>query len=80
MIATVQKWGNSLGVRIPRTVAQDAEIAEGASVDMRVKDGQLVITPARRPKVRLATLLSGVKPGNLHRDVDTGGPAGREAW
>ena len=80
MIATVQKWGNSLGVRIPRPVAHDAAISEGTSVDMRVRDGQLVITPAKKAKVQLADLLKGVKPGNLHSEVDTGAPVGGEVW
>ena len=80
MIATVQKWGNSLGVRIPKPVAQDAAISEGTAVDMRVSDGRLVITPARIAKPNLATLLKGVNAKNLHKEVETGDPVGGEAW
>ena len=80
MIATVQKWGNSLGVRIPRPMAQDAAISEGTSVDMRVSAGQLVITPAKRAKLQLSALLKGVKASNLHKEVDTGAPVGGEVW
>ncbi len=80
MIATVQKWGNSLGVRIPRPVAQDAAISEGTSVDMRVSAGQLVITPAKKAKLHLSVLLKGVKTSNLHKEVDTGAPVGGEVW
>jgi antitoxin MazE len=80
MIATVRKWGNSLGVRIPRPVALDAAIGEGTSVDMRVRDGQLVITPAKKAKVQLSVLLKGVKSTNVHREIDTGTPVGGEVW
>ena len=79
MITKVQKWGNSIGVRIPKAIAQDAEIQEGASVELRVEDGRLVIVPVRR-KYTLAELVSKITPENCHPETDWGPPLGKEIW
>jgi antitoxin MazE len=80
MITKVQKWGNSLAVRIPRSVAQDTHLSSGNSVDVAVQDGQIVIAPARRPRFRLDELLKGITPQNRHLESDSGIAVGREAW
>ena len=80
MLTTVQKWGNSLGVRIPKTVAQDAHIAVGMKVDIRNDKTRLVLTPVRRKRYDLASLLKQVTRDNLHEEVDFGKPVGREVW
>ncbi len=80
MITKVQKWGNSLAVRIPRSVAQDTHLSSGNSVDVAVQDGQIVIAPARRSRFRLDELLKGVTPQNRHLESDSGIAVGREAW
>ncbi|MBC7294471.1 MAG: AbrB/MazE/SpoVT family DNA-binding domain-containing protein [Thermoleophilia bacterium] len=77
MQARVRKWGNSLGIRIPRLVAQKAGLAEGVEVDFRVQDDAIIIRPKR---YSLESLLSLVTPENLHEEVCTGQPTGREAW
>jgi antitoxin MazE len=80
MITKVQKWGNSLAVRIPRSVAQDTHLSSGNSVDVAVQDGQIVIAPARRPRFRLDELLKGVTMQNRHLESDSGMAVGREVW
>ena len=80
MITTVRKWGNSLGVRIPKSVAHEAQVEEGMKVDIREEDDRLVITPVERTSYKLETLLRAVSPRNLHRETDFGKPEGREAW
>jgi len=80
MITKVQKWGNSLAVRIPRSVVQDTHLSSGNSVDVAVQDGQIVIAPARRPRFRLDELLKGITPQNRHLESDSGIAVGREAW
>lgn len=77
MLAYVQKWGNSLGIRIPRSLIQRVGLAEGAPVDLEVGDDGLIIRPRR---CSLEMLLSQVTEDNLHREVDTGQPVGREVW
>ncbi len=76
----IQKWGNSLGLRIPRALAKDAGVEAGAEVDLSIRDGELVVKPARRAKYRLDELVGRVTAKNLHREVDTGKPVGRETW
>ena len=75
----VQKWGNSLALRIPKPFAQDAEVTEGTLVDVSVSEGKLVVAPVRKKATTLKQLLSKVHRGNLHGEVDSGLPVGREA-
>jgi len=76
----IQKWGNSLGLRIPRSFAQEAGVGPGSEVDLSVKNGDLVVRPARRRRYQLKDLLRRVTAKNLHGEVDTGQPVGREVW
>ena len=80
MEATVQKWGNSLGLRIPKLVATELGIEAGTRVGVSVEDHRLVISVERRPKYSLDTLLAGVKRTNLHEEVEWGDPVGNESW
>ena len=80
MPTLVRKWGNSLGVRIPQTYAQEAHIEEGTPVRFSVEDGRLVMTPERAPTYSLDELLAGITPENCHGETDWGGPVGREVW
>jgi antitoxin MazE len=76
----IQKWGNSLGLRIPRSFAQEAGVEAGSEVDLSLRDGDLLVRPARRRTYRLNDLLRRVTAKNVHGEVDTGRPLGREAW
>lgn len=80
MITRVQKWGNSLGVRIPKTIASHAHVDEGTAVDVSIEDDRLVITPVRKTAYRLKELLDRVTPDNVHGEIEFGGPVGREVW
>jgi len=73
----VQKWGNSLGIRIPNALAKQIGLTEGTQVDLEIVLDSLVI---RRKQQALEELLAQVTPDNLHREVETGGPEGNEAW
>ncbi len=79
MLTKVQKWGNSLGLRIPKSLAEEAAVREGSTVDIAVSNGHLVVRPVPR-KYKLQELLTGVTKGNLHGEISTGEPAGRESW
>jgi antitoxin MazE len=78
--AKVQKWGNSLGIRIPKPFAEEVGLREKAEVELSLVEGSLVVRPLRRPVYRLAALLAGVTHRNRHHAVSAGGPIGREAW
>jgi antitoxin MazE len=79
MLTKVQKWGNSLAVRIPRSFAADVRVESGSLVDISLVRGGLMVRAAR-PSPGLADLLKGISRGNLHAEVESGGPKGREAW
>jgi antitoxin MazE len=80
MHTKIQKWGNSLGMRIPRSFAAEAQVTEGAAVDLSVENGCLLVRPIRLRKYSLKALLRKVNRRNLHEKVSTGRAVGREAW
>jgi antitoxin MazE len=80
MRVQIQKWGNSLALRIPKPFAAEVQIEEGALVDLSVVKGKLVATPATRKKTTLSQLLAKVSRANIHGEVETGPSVGREAW
>ncbi len=77
MQVRIQKWGNSLALRIPKSLAEDSGVDAGSVVDVRVMRGKLVATPVRGD-YELEELLAGVSKANLHSEVDSGEAAGQE--
>ena len=75
----IAKWGNSLGLRIPKSVALEAQVDEGDTVDVTVKNGAIVVRP-NRPTYSLDQLVAKITPRNRHRESDWGTPVGDEAW
>ena len=78
MKATIQKWGNSLALRIPLAVAKQIQVKEGDAVDLTVSASELTVKPAKK-NLRLDDLLDQVTPENLHESSDWGADRGREA-
>lgn len=73
----IRKWGNSLGVRVPRDVAARAGLDEGARIEIEgFADGRIVITPSRR-RLTLEELLAGMTPEREH-PLEDDGPTGSE--
>jgi len=79
MKAKLQKWGNSLAVRIPKAVALKTNLTEGSHVQISSKKGQIVIEPASK-SYDLKKLLAKIKPDNLHSETETGDAVGNEVW
>jgi antitoxin MazE len=79
METKIQKWGNSLGVRIPQAVAKGARLKVGSAVEITAEDEAVVIRPTVSVRYTLKELLRGVTAKNLHREVDAGVPVGKEA-
>jgi antitoxin MazE len=75
----VSRWGNSLGLRLPQSVAREARLGEGDTVDVSVENGTIVIRPSR-PRYSLDELVRRITPKNRHQESDWGGPFGGEAW
>ena len=80
MVIKILKWGNSLGVRIPKSFAIEAGVEEGSSVDISLDGTSLVIRPLRPVKYDLADLVSMVREDNIHGEISTGNSTGREVW
>jgi antitoxin MazE len=80
MKTRVQKWGNSLALRIPKAFAAEARLREDTPVELSLIDGRLVIRPLAEPSPTLDELLRDVTDENLHGEWDTGPAAGGEVW
>jgi antitoxin MazE len=79
MRTRVQKWGNSLALRIPRPFAEEAHIQENSTVDVSVKAGKLVVIPME-PKQSLDALIEQITDENRHAEIATGRNVGNEVW
>jgi len=77
MQTVVQKWGNSLGIRIPALYTKDLELKNGSTVEISEEEGKLVIIPKRNS---LNELLARVTTDNIHEVVETGLSVGNEEW
>ena len=80
MNTKLAKWGNSLAVRIPSSMAQEAGIGNGDTMDLSLVDGTLVLTPRRSHVESLDELLDNLDPETLHGEVNWGPPVGKEVW
>jgi antitoxin MazE len=80
MKTRIQKWGNSLALRIPKAFAEEVGFQRETSVEVSLAEGKLVITPLAKPKPTLKQLLAKITKDNLHHEDETGGAAGKEIW
>jgi antitoxin MazE len=80
MKTRVQKWGNSLALRIPKSFANEVGLQRETSVEISLDDGRLIVTPVSKPKPTLKQLLAKISKDNLHPEVDTGTAVGNELW
>jgi len=78
-VTQIAKWGNSLGLRLPKSVALEAQVGEGDAVGVSVENGVIVIRP-NRPGYSLEQLVAEITPLNRHNESDWGTPVGDEAW
>ena len=82
MITKIQKWGNSQGLRLSKTLLADADIKVGDSVDVTMHEGALVVTPVRRVRGGhdLRALVRRIPKDHTSQELDWGARFGREAW
>ena len=80
MHTQVKKWGNSLALRIPKSMADQLAIKTNTEVEILIVRGQLIINPLPEPEVTLKDLLVGITEENLHREIDMGPAVGKEVW
>ena len=82
MLAKIQKWGNSQGLRLTKNLLTDAQLGVGDEVDISVKDGIMIVTPAKkiRGKYSLKDLVERIPENYQTGEVDWGEPVGKEVW
>lgn len=80
MLTKVQKWGNSLALRIPKAFAEEMELYQDSQVEITFREGEMVVRPIAKPTYTLEELLAGITPENLHGEWDTGEAVGNEVW
>ena len=78
-VATIQKWGNSQGIRIPKHILDEADIGASDKVEMVVSNGKILIRKLSEKKT-IKTLFAGYEGQNDEREIDWGDSVGREIW
>jgi antitoxin MazE len=80
MKTRIQKWGNSLALRIPKPFAEESNLREDSAVDVTVRAGKLVVVAIEEPQVTLEDLVGKITSRNRHSEVETGKAVGNEVW
>ena len=76
----VQKWGNSLALRIPKIFVTEMELEIDSPIEISLIEGKLILEPILNPQPELEQLLDQITPENIHNEVNTGAAVGREIW
>jgi antitoxin MazE len=77
---TLHRWGNSVGLRVPKPRLEQLGLGKGSKVDVKVENGCLIIGPERKRRLTMAELLEGYSPDDQPGEIDWGPPVGREVW
>jgi antitoxin MazE len=80
MAITLHRWGNSVGLRVPKPMLEQLGLAEGSEVDVKVEGHRLVIERHSPARLTLQDVLRGFTPDHQPGEVDWGSPAGKEVW
>lgn len=80
METRIQKWGNSLGVRLPKEIINKTELREGSCVKVSNKKGFILIESCSYEKPDLENLVRKISPKNIHKETGWGNSYGKEAW
>jgi antitoxin MazE len=76
----VQKWGNSLALRIPRPFADEVNLHENSAVEVTIRAGKLVVALVQESELTLDTLVEQITAQNRHDEIKTGKAVGNEIW
>lgn len=79
MITTIQKWGNSQGIRIPKVILDSVQLKENEEVAMIAENGKIIIEKAKKRKT-IVELFEGYKGDYQPEEIDWGSPRGDEVW
>jgi antitoxin MazE len=78
MQTVARKWGNSLGIRIPKLISEQIDIHDGSAVNIELLNDTLIIKAEK--KYNLEGLLIRIDDGNIHKEISFGYPKGKEIW
>ena len=78
MTTKIQKWGNSLALRIPKSFAEAINVKAGTNINLKLEKNKLVIIKGSRQNYKLDELLSNISDKNIHKEIDYGKPTGKE--
>ena len=76
----IQKWGNSLALRIPESLALNVNIQQNSSVELSLVEGKIVLTPIYEHDESLEELVSKITEENKHGEFSMGKRVGLEIW
>lgn len=79
MLSTIQKWGNSQGIRIPKVILDSVQWKENEEVAMTAENGKIIIEKAKKRKT-IVELFEGYKGDYQPEEIDWGSPRGDEVW
>ena len=79
MTTKVQKWGNSLAIRIPKQVAKEFDLNKGSDIEIEIVDNAIKLTP-KQSRLTLKEMMSEITPENQHEPIEWGRPEGKEIW
>ena len=79
MKVQVQKWGNSLALRIPKSYAVETKTENGSTVEMAVRNGAIIVKPVIKENLTFDEMLANITEENLHTEIDFGKPEGAES-
>ena len=80
METNIQKWGNSLGVRLPKSITDSKLLKAGSRVRVVETEKGIEINVLKKQRLTLAHMLKGITKNTLHTEVDWGAPRGNEVW
>ncbi len=80
MMTKIKMWGNSLGVRIPKPIAQELRLQAGIEVRVTAKKNMITVVPTRRSDYSLEELVSLITEKNRHSETFHDNPIGVETW
>jgi antitoxin MazE len=78
MKTKIQKWGNSLAIRIPKLFVESLYVEHNDISNIYLNDKKLAAFPTR--EYTLEELLSEITEDNVHEEITTGKPVGKEIW
>jgi antitoxin MazE len=78
METIIRKWGNSLGIRIPNFIVREFSLKDGSFVEIKDTGNEIIIKPKKENT--LSKMLDSINEHNIHEEIETDGPVGKEIW